>query len=144
MEDPLYVINVDGAVVKDDEYLLIERGSDEEHASGLLTFPGGKVEVPPGEEDVIESTAVRELQEEVGIEVTDVAYVTSESFKADDDSECINVITLSTDFRGEPTRNDPEEVAAVHWLSVGEIHQRDDVPEFMEHYIEKVESVRNN
>lgn len=143
MEDPFYIVNVDTAVVKDDEYLLIERGSDEEHASGLLTFPGGKVEVPPGEEGIIENTAIRELQEEVGIELTSVEYVTSGSFRADDGSDCMNIITFSDNFLGEPTRNAPEEVAAIHWLSVAEIQQRDDVPEFMEHYVEKVEKVRD-
>jgi ADP-ribose pyrophosphatase YjhB (NUDIX family) len=47
-------VNVEGAVVRDGEYLLVRRAGDEEHASGLLGFPGGKVEQPPGCENSIE------------------------------------------------------------------------------------------
>ncbi|MFC7769614.1 hypothetical protein ACFQS5_12840 [Salinirubellus sp. GCM10025899] len=36
-------VNVEGAVVRDGPYLLVERVAEEEHAGGLLAFPGGKV-----------------------------------------------------------------------------------------------------
>lgn len=69
MTVPTYVVNVEGAVVRDDEYLLIERAAAKEHASGSLSFPGGKVEQSPGGDATIEATARCELAEEVGIEV---------------------------------------------------------------------------
>jgi len=41
MDDYALVVNVDAAVVRGDDYLVIERSSDEEHAAGTLAFPGG-------------------------------------------------------------------------------------------------------
>ena len=61
MDAPTYVVNVEGAVVRDSEYLLIERAADEEHAAALLGFLGGKVGTVPGINGPIGTTARREL-----------------------------------------------------------------------------------
>lgn len=142
MQENSYVVNVDGAVVRDGEYLLIERGADEEHAAGILGFPGGKVEQPPGGERTIRETARRELFEEVGVEVGSVEYVTSSTFEADDGTPCINVVTLCEYVDGEAHPKATDEVAAVHWLSPAEIRVHDDVPGFMVEYLDAVEAVR--
>ena len=78
-----YVVNVEGAVLRDDEYLLIERAAAEDHAAGWLAFPGGKLEASPGTDDAIEATARRELAEEVGLAVGAVDYVSSRTFETD-------------------------------------------------------------
>ena len=137
MTDYDYVVNVDGVVVRDDEYLLIERGADEDHAPGVLGLPGGKLEAPPGTDDAIEATARRELAEEVGIEVGSVEYVCSGTFETDTGRQCLNVVTRCEYTGGEPAPQDPEEVAAVHWLTRQEIETRDDVPAFTERYVER-------
>lgn len=142
MEEYGYVVNVDGVVVRDGEYLLIERGQDEEHASGLLAFPGGKVEEPPGSEEAIEKTAARELSEEVGVEVGNVEYVLSKTFEADDETQCINIVTLCEYVRGDAYSCATDEVAAVHWLSYDEISARDDVPEYVQEYADRVREFR--
>lgn len=142
MNEYAYVVNVDGVVVRDEEYLLIERADDEEHAAGMLAFPGGKVEQAPGNENPIESTASRELYEEVGVEVGHVEYVLSSTFKADDGTQCVNIITLCEYESGEPFPRASDEVAAVHWLSVDEIWERDP-PEFLKRYVEQIEEYRN-
>lgn len=108
-----YVVNVDGVVVRDGEYLLIERSPREEHTAGLLAFPGGKLEAPPGVPDPIETTARRELAEEVGVEVGEVAYVHSSTFEADDGTRCLNLLTRC-EYAGGEARPREEEVAAVH------------------------------
>ncbi|MEZ3144701.1 hypothetical protein [Halobaculum sp. MBLA0143] len=56
MDEPTYVVNVDVAVVRDGEYLLIERGEDEDHGAGLLAFPGGKLEADPGDSGMLRAT----------------------------------------------------------------------------------------
>lgn len=81
MEDYTHVVNVEGAVVRDGEHLLVERAADEAHAGGLLAFPGGKVEPPPDGDASIEATVRRELSEEVGVEVGTVEYVHSRTFR---------------------------------------------------------------
>ncbi|MFC7202185.1 NUDIX domain-containing protein [Haloferax namakaokahaiae] len=142
MDEYAYIVNVDGAVVRDDEYLLIERGADEEHAPGMLAFPGGKVETSPGETYSFEVTARRELREEVGIEVGEVEYVLSNTFEADDGTPCLNVVTLCEYERGEAHPRASDEVAAVHWLTAEEIRERD-APEFLVEYVERLEEHRH-
>lgn len=140
MQEYAYVVNVDGAVVRDGEYLFIERGADEEHAAGVLAFPGGKVEQPPESGDAIRETARRELFEEVGIEVGAVEYVTSATFEADDGTRCLNVVTRCEHAGGEAHPKAADEVAAVHWLSPDELGAHEDIPAYVEAYVEQVEA----
>lgn len=136
------VVNVDAAVWRDGSYLLIERATSEDHAAGLLGLPGGKVEWQPGEMDVFKETVVRELDEEVGIDVANVQYVTSSLFEADEGTPCLNVVTTADHAGGTATVRAPDEVVAVHWFSMDEIRDRDDVPAFTERYLERVERAR--
>lgn len=164
MDARSYVINVDGAVVRDGRYLLVERAASEDHAAGTLGLPGGTVE--PADEngdgsadhsdgtgvsereqgapemDVIQRTAVRELREEVGLVVGDVEYVTSAAFTADDGTPCLTVVTLCEDVRGEASPQEPDEVAAVHWLDYESVIERSDVPAFTERDVRRVERYR--
>lgn len=39
----MFVINVEGAVLRKGKWLLIERSDEEEHAGGLLAFVGGRL-----------------------------------------------------------------------------------------------------
>ncbi|MFC6735854.1 NUDIX hydrolase [Halolamina salina] len=87
MADPRYVVNVDPVIARETpdgtEYLVIVRSEDEEHAPGMLGFPGGKVAAGPGESDVLEATAKREAREEAGVEIENVEQVTSTTFELD-------------------------------------------------------------
>jgi 8-oxo-dGTP diphosphatase len=142
MDEYTYIVNVDGVVVRDDEYLLIERGANENHASGLLAFPGGKVEQQPGNENAIETTVRRELSEEVGVEVGTVEYVLSTTFETDDGSQCLNIVMLCEHEAGNAHPRASDEAAAIHWLSYDEIKARDDIPSFTERFAEQVEEFR--
>lgn len=139
-----YILNVDGVVVRDDEYLLIKRGADEEHAPGILGFPGGTVEAPPNEDRVIEKTARRELYEEVGLEVGDVEYVHSNTFEMDTGSICLNVLTVCEYDGGEPRAKAEDEVDGVYWMTSEEAKAHDSTPEFTKQFIELVEDHRTN
>ena len=141
MQEYAYIVNVDGVVVRDGEYLLIERGAGEAHASGLLAFPGGKVEQPPGNSDTIEETIHREIFEEVGVEVGTVEYVHSSTFEANG-VQCLNIVTLCEYVRGEAYPRAEDEVAATHWLSYNEIKSHEAIPEFTERFADRVEEFR--
>ncbi len=141
MDKPAYVVNVDGAVVRDRAYLLVERG-DESHAAGALAFPGGTVEQAPGGEDTVEATVRRELREEVGVDVGAVTYVCSGTFAADDGTRCMNVVTLCEHAGGEAHVAEPSEVAAVHWLEPAAVADHPAAPAYLESYVERVEAVR--
>jgi 8-oxo-dGTP diphosphatase len=136
-----YVVNVDGVVVRNGEYLLIERAEQEDHAPGMLSFPGGKIEQQPGNTDVVEATARRELSEEVGITVGTVEYITSQTFETDDGTRCLNLVTLCEHESGKPFPRATDEVAAVHWLTAEEIKRRNP-PAFFERYVDQIEEYR--
>lgn len=143
MDEYAYVVNVDCAVVRDGEYLLVERAAGEEHAAGLLAFPGGKVESPPGTGDALRATARRELREEVGVDVADPVFVTSGTFEADDGTHCLNAVLYGEYAGGDAHPNAPGEVAAVYWLPPEKIQERENAPPYLLEYVDRVEDVRN-
>jgi len=142
MEEFAYVVNVDVAVHRGEEYLFIERATSEAHAAGLLGFPGGKDEAQAGADDVLEATARREVEEEVGVIAADPTYVFSGTFESDDWLSVLNVLASARYVDGRAHPREPEEVAAVYWLTPGEIRQRSDVPAFTASYLDAVEAHR--
>ncbi|MBN1810941.1 MAG: NUDIX domain-containing protein [Anaerolineae bacterium] len=142
MQSDWYIVNVEGAVVKDGRYLLIVRREGEEHAAGALAFPGGKVEDNEMVSGVLEETLRRELREEVDIEVDDeMMYVDSASFVAGDDP-VVDIVFLCRYRSGEPRPCDPEEVAAVQWMTLAEIFAHPKSPPWMDSIIRQVEKIR--
>jgi 8-oxo-dGTP diphosphatase len=142
MTDYHYIVNVEGAVVRDDEFLLIERSAEEDHAAGLLGFPGGKLEASPGNTGVVAETARREVDEEIGVEVGAVHFVESATFESDSGAQCVNIVTHCEYESGEPHPKAEEEVAAVHWLTLEEIRDHEDAPAYIENYAEAVAAFR--
>jgi len=143
MEEYAYVVNVEAAVVRDGQYLCIERATDEDHAAGALAFPGGKVEQEPRTTDTIEATARREVGEEVGVEVGAVSYVRSRTFETDGGTACLNVVTRCEYEGGDARPLEPAEVAAVHWLAPREIADHEAAPPYLEADVEAVETHRD-
>jgi len=137
-----YVVNVDVAVARDGEFLLIERSVQEEHGAGLLAFPGGKLEADPGERGVLRATACREVREETGIEIRGVRVVDSSVFALDDGRQVVNVVTTADYADGEAHRAAPDEVAAVEWRTPAAIRD-DDTPDFLVAYLDAIEAARD-
>jgi 8-oxo-dGTP diphosphatase len=138
-----YVVNVDAAVVRNGEYLLIERGSQEEHGAGLLAFPGGKLEATPGNRGVLRATARREVREETGVEIRRVRVVDSSVFALDDGRRVVNVVTTADYADGKAHRVAPDEVAAVEWRTPDAIRDGDDSPDFLIEYLNAVAAARD-
>ena len=142
MDEHGYVVNVDVAVARDGEFLLIERSAQEEHGAGLLAFPGGKLEADPGERGVLRATARREVREETGVETRGVRVVDSSVFALDDGRQVVNVVTTADYVDGEAHRAAPDEVAAVEWRTPAAIRD-DDTPDFLVAYLDAVEAARD-
>jgi 8-oxo-dGTP diphosphatase len=142
--DPIwYIVNVEGAVVRDGRYLMVVRGEQESHAPGVLAFPAGKVENAGEADNVLEETLRREIREEVGIEVhDDMVYVESTAFVADDGRPMVDVVFLCRYRSGEPAIGDPGEVAAVHWMTTEEILAHPRAPSWMRPSIKRMEQER--
>lgn len=134
-----FAVNVEAAVHRDGEYLLVERAAAEDHAAGELALVGGTVEPVESGDDVLAATARREVSEEVGVAVGAVAYVTSATFESDRGTPCVNVVFLARHGAGDAEVREPEEVAAVHWRRPGDV---DDAPPYTREYVVEAEERR--
>lgn len=90
--------------------VLLQRRAAGRAMAGLWEFPGGKVE--PGERP--EAALVRELEEELGIEVAVGALAPAAFASADNDGRhMLLLLYLCRDWRGEPRALDASELAWV-------------------------------
>ncbi len=121
---------VHGVIVgcpRDDGRWLLIRRSEKVAAPGQVCFPGGAVE--PGEDR--EAAAVREVKEEVGIDVTLTGPVWQHVF---DDRPLTLFGFLASQAVGEP-KPDPHEVAEALWLTPDEIRTHPDAMSMTEHFV---------
>jgi 8-oxo-dGTP pyrophosphatase MutT (NUDIX family) len=133
MEAIWYIVNIEGIVV---------RGAGESYMPGALSFPGGKVEGTQNEDDVFEETLRREIWEETGVQVADeMVYVESHSFVAEGDP-VVDVVFLCRYESGEAVAADPDEVAAVRWMTAQEILDRPQTAPWTRRSIEMAEKKR--
>jgi 8-oxo-dGTP diphosphatase len=136
-----YIVNVEGAIVKDGRYLMVVR-SEEEYAPGGLNFPGGKVEGVDNADDVLEETLRREITEEVGLEVQDeMAYLRSGAFVAEG-NPVVDLVFLCRWKSGEAVAADPAEVAVVRWMAAAEAIAHPETPPWTRLSLELAEKVR--
>jgi len=140
-----FVVNVGAFIWHEGRYLMIVRGAGEEIAPGALTQPGGKIEVAGFAQDVIEATLVREVREEVGVEIADPTYVESHTFDGTFAGQTIPVLDLVFLCRyasGAPWAEDSEEVAAIEWLTPDQLRSDDRLQWFTAASLERAEVVR--
>jgi len=129
---PAYVVNVSVLLRRGGRWLLIRRGAGESHAPGRISDVGGKVDSrAAAEPDILESTARREVLEEVGLDLTGVPLRFAESalFTTDDGDPVVNVLFAADLPDGpQPRIAAPDEVAEFDWLTLGEVAARPDCP----------------
>lgn len=136
-----YLVNVETAVFRAGQYLLVERADDEEHAAGALAMVGGTVE-STDVDDALERTLDRELREEVDVSATDHRYVLSNTFVSDTDVPVVNTVFLSRHDSGEPRVAEPEEVASVGWYTLDDARDNPDLPPWTEQHLLAVDGSR--
>ena len=108
------VIHVAAAAIwRNSSELLIAKRPDDKHQGGLWEFPGGKVEP---DEDVL-SALSRELEEELGIEVTHAEKLIQVPYHYPDKSVLLDVYSV-TAFSGEPWGKEGQ---PVRWVSVDDL-----------------------
>lgn len=144
VEGKRYIVNVEAFVWHEGRYLMIVRGDGVPSVAGILTPPGGKVELDPQPEvnEVLEATLEREVMEEVGVEVYgDVQYLESHLFELEG-TPVVDVVMLARYRSGEARRAAEDEVAEVLWLTYEEIVEDERAMPWTRRSLEKAEQVR--
>lgn len=113
MLDPIVVPAVSVAVLRDRSIMLVRRGRAP--SKGLYAFPGGRVEAG----ETLEEAARRELIEETGVEVGDLARLRDISIDSRDDGGSLYLLTVfgARHGQGEPVAADDADEAAFFTLS---------------------------
>jgi 8-oxo-dGTP pyrophosphatase MutT (NUDIX family) len=138
-----FIVNTQCAVIRDRSYLMIVRGDGVKHAPGVLAFPGGKAEVEDGPRDVLETTVRREVLEETGITVSAaLEYVRSATFTMADGTAVVDVLFVGEYESGEPQITEPDEVAAIRWMTSEDILAHEKTPPWLRVSIDEVEAAR--
>lgn len=141
----MFIVNVEGAVFQENKWLMIERSHKEDHAGGTLSLVGGKAEQEGNTLDLLERSVQREIFEEVGIEVkADMHYVYNSSFVANDNVHVVNVVFLCVYDKGVAHRKSPQEVEAVHWMTLAEIMDHPKTPPWTIESIQRAEALRKS
>ena len=108
------IVHVAVGVILRDQQILLALRDGKQHQGGKWEFPGGKVEP----EETVQQALIRELQEEVAIEVS-----ASEAFMqlqyAYPEKTVLLDIYLVTAFTGEPHGREGQ---PLRWVPVTELH----------------------
>lgn len=144
----MYVVNVEGAIHRGDEYLVCVRSEEEDHAPGSLGLVGGKAEIEEPTNDVLENTLRREVKEETGVKVEGLKYVESKMFVDDNGIPVVDIVFLCRHSEGKPEVKEPDEIASIEWMGPEEIAEDESTPPWTERSIrlaeEKRKEVENN
>lgn len=132
----MFAVNVEAAIFNEDKWLLIRRSEKEEHAGGCLSLVGGQVDKESAaSSDILERTLIREVDEEIGIEVSNLSYVNSSSFITDAGIHVVDIVFLCNDFVGEAFAKSSDEVDEVVWMTTQEILNHTDIPVYLKENI---------
>ena len=126
MNSNLHEVAITAIIVKDGKYLIMRRSSAKERFPGLWTVPGGKLETSDYLKmkkdtvyywyNVLERTLKREVNEEVGIEIKNIGYLTSLATVHKDSAPSL-VISCIAEYAGGEVNLQKEESDDFAWVS---------------------------
>ena len=130
----LHEVVITAIIVKDEKYLITKRVATKKRFPNRWTVPGGHLEskdyldLPKDAEDywynVLERTLAREVEEEVGLEIEHVRYVTSLATVHADGSPSL-VISCMADYKSGEVKLQAEETDDFAWVSLEEAKKYD-------------------
>lgn len=130
----LHEVAITAIIVKDGKYLIIQRSPNKKRFPSMWTVPGGKLEtndylaLPKDTKDywynVLEKTLRREIKEEVGLEVSDIEYLTSLATVHGDGNPSLVISCIANYESGEITLQEGEAVDSA-WVSLEEAKDYD-------------------
>ena len=103
----VHYVAVTGMILKDGDYLIVKRSTNEKAFPGLWTVPGGKLEVTDYTNrlkdteshwyNVLEGCLRREVMEEVRLKIKNIRYLTSMSYIRSDGIPTV-IVSLYADY----------------------------------------------
>lgn len=125
----LHEVAITAIIVKNEKYLITRRASSKKRFPGRWTVPGGKLEtydyinLPKDTTDywynVLEKVLRREVKEEVGLEISNITYVTSLATVHGDGNPSL-VISCLADYRSGEVTLKPDETDDFRWVTLEE------------------------
>lgn len=125
----LHEVAITAIIVKNGKYLVTRRSPNKKRFPGLWTVPGGKLEtddyinLPKDTTDywynVLEKVLRREVQEEVGLEIENITYLTSLATVHGDGNPSL-VISCLSDYRSGEIILKKDETDAYEWVTLEE------------------------
>jgi 8-oxo-dGTP diphosphatase len=125
----LHEVAITTIIVKDEKYLITRRSQNKKRFPGMWTVPGGKLETDdyinlPKDTtnywyNVLEKVLRREVKEEVGLDITNIAYVTSLANVHGDGNPSLVISCLADYQLGEVTLK-PDETDEFKWVTLEE------------------------
>jgi 8-oxo-dGTP pyrophosphatase MutT (NUDIX family) len=125
----LHEVAITAIIVKDGKYLITRRSLNKKRFPGMWTVPGGKLEtddyinLPKDTTDywynVLEKVLRREVEEEVGLGITNITYVTSLATVHGDGYPSLVISCLADYESGEVTLKQ-DETDDYKWVSLEE------------------------
>jgi 8-oxo-dGTP diphosphatase len=125
----LHEVVITAIIVKDGKYLITRRAANKKRFPGMWTVPGGKMEtsdylqLPKDTEfywyNVLEQTLKREVREEVGLNISNVEYVTSLATIHADGSPSLVISCMADYVSGEVVLQEGE-TDQFAWVSLEE------------------------
>jgi 8-oxo-dGTP diphosphatase len=125
----LHEVVMTAIIVKDGKYLITRRSPTKKRFPGMWTVPGGKLEtndyanLPKDTKDywynVLEQVLKREVKEEVGLEITNIEYVTSLATVHADGAPSLVISCVADYVSGEVILQEAETDQCA-WVSVEE------------------------
>ncbi|MBI2063332.1 MAG: NUDIX domain-containing protein [Candidatus Yanofskybacteria bacterium] len=125
----LHEVAITAIIVKDGKYLITRRSFNKKRFPGMWTVPGGKLEtddyinLPKDTTDywynVLEKVLRREVKEEVGLDITNIAYVTSLATVHGDGNPSL-VISCLADYQSGDVVLQPDETDQFQWVTLEE------------------------
>ncbi len=124
-----FEVVITAIIIKDGKYLVTRRSMSKKRFPSMWTVPGGHLDtkdyldLPKDTEhywyNVLEKALKREVQEEVGVEITNVDYVTSLASVHSDGNPSI-VISCMGDYVSGDVRLQEGETDEVAWVTLEE------------------------
>ncbi|KXK27460.1 MAG: NADH pyrophosphatase [candidate division WS6 bacterium OLB20] len=106
--------------------LVTKRAAQEDHAAGVYSYPGGKLEYDGSSDGrdtmfILEDNLRKEIKEETGIETGELTYLSSHAFVKESGSKVVIVAYAAEYVAGEALAVEASEVSEVRWISRDEI-----------------------